>query len=164
MQGTVVRIKNIIIFPKKRLFIALVGFAIFPTGAILETRFSSFTAQPVATLQWGTKAKQVALSKVPANNFGPQSLAVNDLETSLYLLDASNRKIVAISLKDKKISLIPISSDTVDDLCLLGNDRFYLLSGEEKKMTVYDRAGTVIKTLSVNHDIAPISIRCFRQP
>ncbi len=124
------------------------------TSANAEPLYS-FTANEVASLKWGTGTGQVALSKVPANNFGPSSFAVNHKGTSFYFLDSANQRIAVI--KNNQFSSIPLSSDGANDFCLSDN-HFYLLFND--KVVVYNRVGRLIKTYPITSDITPIAIQC----
>ncbi|MDM8562395.1 hypothetical protein QUF54_03485 [Candidatus Marithioploca araucensis] len=115
----------------------------------------SFTANEVASLKWGTGARQVALSKVPANNFGPSSFAVNHKGTSFYFLDSANQRIAVI--KNNQFSSIPLSSDGANDFCLSDN-HFYLLFND--KVVLYNRVGRLLKTYPITNNITPIAIQC----
>jgi hypothetical protein len=127
------------------------------------TPLFSFTAHQVASLKWGAGAGQVALSKVPANNFSPPSFAIDKTENSLYLLDSANQRIVVMNLRDNTFSSIPLFSKGADDFCLWDNHRFYILFSEYKQVRLYNRAGKIVKTFSVGDAITPLGIQCHEK-
>jgi hypothetical protein len=129
--------------------------ALYTISAGAEPLYS-FTAHEVASLKWGTGTGQVALTKVPANNFAPPSLAVNNTGTTFYLLDSANQRIAVI--KNNQFSSIPLSIEGADDFCLSNNNYFHVLFND--KVVRYNQAGQIIKTYPMKGDITPISIQC----
>ncbi len=126
------------------------------------SQLHSFIAEEVATLDWGSGAKQVALDKAPANNFGPQRLVIDEAGTALYLLDATNQQIWLFNRKDNQFTSKHIPSSTAaDDLCVLDNgEHFYLLFSEKQQVVLYNQYAEVLTKYSIKDTITPIGIQC----
>jgi hypothetical protein len=138
--------------------------SLFATNASADVKpLHSFTPHAVASLKWGQGIGQVALSKAPANNFGPQSFVVDN--GAVYLLDSANKRIVVINMTNKRFSAIPLPSDKVDDFCMVDRNRFYLLFSDEMKIVLYlqggQRMGRVVKTLPIRRGATPIGLNCL---
>ena len=116
----------------------------------------SFTPHKITTLKWGKKIGQVALTPAPANHFGPASVAADD--TSVYLLDAANQRIVVINLTNQQFSSIDLRSDEADDFCMMGRNRFLLLYRQLMQLRLYHKNGKLVKTLPIPKNITPIGI------
>ncbi|MEK8020082.1 MAG: hypothetical protein VSS75_024680 [Candidatus Parabeggiatoa sp.] len=133
----------------------ITGFLFF-TNANADIKPSySFTPHQIASLSWGNQSREVALSKAPANNFGPPSFAVNDAGSTVYLLDAANERLVVIN--QNTFSTLTLPSNQANDLCLLDN-RLYLLFGEQKQVIVYNFWGRRLKTYPLPD--SPLSLQC----
>ncbi|MDM8558255.1 hypothetical protein [Candidatus Parabeggiatoa sp. HSG14] len=143
------------------IFLFLISLTGWAYASSETTPLFSFTVHPVASLKWGAGAGQVALSKVPANNFGPPSVVIDG--TSLYLLDSANQRIVVINLRDNAFSSIPLPSKGADDFCLGDNHRFYVLFNEYKQVRLYNRVGKIVNTFSVSDGITPLGIQCHEK-
>ncbi len=124
--------------------------------ALFSINTYAFTAQEIAHIEWGTKTDQVALSKAPANHFGPPSFVVN--KAGIYLLDSANQRILALA----DYSSIPLSSDEADDFCMKDDKHFYLLFSRKKKVVVYNRAGQRVQTHPIKINIVPVAIQCHQ--
>ncbi|OQY48181.1 MAG: hypothetical protein DRR08_26585 [Candidatus Parabeggiatoa sp. nov. 2] len=138
--------------------------SLFSTNASADVKpLHSFTPHAVASLKWGQGMGQVALSKAPANNFGPQSFVVGN--GAVYLLDSANKRIVVIHMTNMTFSSIPLPSDKVDDFCMVDRNRFYLLFADEMKLVLYlqagQRMGRVVKTLPIRSEVTPIGLNCL---
>ncbi len=144
-------------------FISLIPSAVSAAAATGDAKPPphSFTPQKVASLTWGANQWQVALSKAPANNFGPQSFVVD--KTNIYLLDSANQRIAIINLTSNTFSSIPLASDDAEDLCILENNHFYVLLGGAKQISLYNQAGRVIQTFPIKNEITPIGIQCHNK-
>lgn len=130
--------------------------------SVAEVAAASFIAEEVASLDWGSGAKQVALDRAPANNFGPQRLVIDEAGTALYLLDASNQRIWVFNLMDNQFSSTHFrSSAAADDFCVLDNgEHFYLLFSEKQQVVLYNQHAQVMNRYTIKDTITPIGIQC----
>jgi len=138
----------------------MTGIVSFTAAKPPDKALHSFTAEAVASLEWGTGKNQVALSKAPANNFGPQRVVIDEAGIFLYLLDSANQRILAFNTTDKSFSSIPLPSNEADDFCVLDGKHFYLLFGGDKKVVLYNRAGEMIREYPIPNKIMPIGLQC----
>lgn len=120
----------------------------------------TFTVQEVASFKWGKGNNQIALTKAPANNFGPPRLVIDEAGIFLYLLDSANQRILAFNTMDNSLSSIPLTSNEVDDFCVLDGKHFYLLFGQDKKIALYNRAGKILNEYPIKNKMNPISMMC----
>jgi hypothetical protein len=126
-----------------------------------SSQLHSFVAYEVASLNWGNGARQVALDKAPANNFGPQRLVIDEAGKALYLLDATNQRIWVFNLTTNRFSFLPLSSKEADDFCVLDNgEHVYMLFSRDKKIVLYNQAQEAIHAYAINETIMPIGIQC----
>lgn len=116
----------------------------------------SFTPNKITELTWGQQIRQVALTPAPANHFGPASIAVD--ETSVYLLDSANQRILIINLTNQQFSSIPLHSDEADDFCMMDRNHFFLLYSQLMQLRLYHRSGKLLKTLPIQKNITPIGL------
>ncbi len=126
-----------------------------------SSQLHSFLAYEVASLNWGRGARQVALDKAPANNFGPQRLVIDEAGKALYLLDATNQRIWIFNLTTHRFSFLSLSSKEADDFCVLDNgEHVYMLFSRDKKIVLYNQAQEAIQTYKIHDTIRPIGIQC----
>ncbi len=129
-------------------------------GINAQTPLYSFTAEEMANLEWGNQANQVALTRVPANNFGPPRLTVDQNGLLIYLLDSANQRILVFNTDKKDFRSIPIDSDEADDFCMTEDDSFYLLFAQERKIALYTSTGERSRTEPIQNEAIPLSLHC----
>ncbi len=122
----------------------------------------SFSANEIARLNWGNGAKQIALDKAPANNFGPQRLLIDEAGTGLYLLDATNQRIWLFNTTLNQFSSIRLPSKQADDFCVLDNgEHFYLLLSQ--KVVLINNKAQQLTDYAIKDNIRPIGIQCHEK-
>ncbi|OQW90936.1 MAG: hypothetical protein BWK78_05840 [Thiotrichaceae bacterium IS1] len=119
----------------------------------------TFAAQEMAVLNWGTEPHQVGLDKVPGNNFGPQSLTIDQTGT-LYLLDSANQRVSVLNTTGQPVLSIPVASKGASDLCIVDENHLYLLFREDKVVISQNWAGEINNFYPIITEMFPVGIQC----
>ena len=116
---------------------------------------AQFRPSEVFNIGWGTDSGEVGLLKVPGENYGPQSFAVDEGNGNIYVLDSTNSRVLVFDSGGDIISDMPIN-EKADDLCLDDTGHIYVLYKNEMKVIEYDAIGSELADYPIPDTTAPI--------